>query len=112
MLHPGTQIPNRTLLGLSPAAPPLTMLSHLRDLLWLPSVIMTVERPTHRRAGARSPWREAGSWETSTFPPLGDLVAAVTCRQLRAVVRHFDFFKGGGANIFFDWSELDTPPWI
>lgn len=47
-LHPGTRIPNRALLSLSPAAPPLTMLSHLPDLLWLPSVIMTVERPTQR----------------------------------------------------------------
>lgn len=49
-LHPGTRIPNRALLSLSPAAPPLTMLSHLPDLLWLPSAIMTVERPTQRRS--------------------------------------------------------------
>lgn len=47
-LHPGTRIPNRVLLSLSPAAPPLTMLSHLSDLLWVPSMIMTVERPTQR----------------------------------------------------------------
>lgn len=49
-LHPGTRIPNHALLSLSPAAPPLTMLSHLPDLLWLPSLVMTVERPTQRHS--------------------------------------------------------------
>lgn len=49
-LHPGTRIPNRVLLSLSPAAPPFTMLSHLSDLLWVPSMIMTAERPTQRRS--------------------------------------------------------------
>lgn len=81
MLHPGTRIPNRALLSLSPAAPPLTMLSHLPDPLWLPSVIMTVERPTQRRSrGSLSPERgrimgNLGVIDLSISPPLVDLVS-------------------------------------
>ena len=81
MLHPGTRIPNRALLSLSPAAPPLTMLSHLPDLLWLPSVIMPVERPTQRRSrGSLSPERgrimgNLAVIDLSISPPLVDLIS-------------------------------------
>ncbi len=79
MLHHGTRIPNRALLSLSPAATWLTMLSHLPDLLWLPSLIMTVERPTQRRSrGSLSLERgrilgNLAVIDLSISPPLVDL---------------------------------------
>lgn len=50
------------------------MLSHLPDLLWLPSLVMTLERDQRgASAQAASPWRDAGSWENLRvidLPPL------------------------------------------
>lgn len=81
MLHPGTRTPNRAPSSLSPAASLLTMLSHLPDLLWLPSVIMTVERPTqHHGSGSVSLERirimgNLRVIDLTVLPPLVDLVS-------------------------------------
>lgn len=80
MLHPGTRIPNHALLSLSHAALPLTMLSHLSVLLWLPPVIMTVERPTDRWSrGSLSLERcrimgNLSVIDLSVLPPLVDFI--------------------------------------
>lgn len=65
------------------------MLSHLPDLLWLPSVIMTVERPTQRHSSGFVSLERIGIMgnlgviDLSILPPLVDLVS-----YLDPAVRH------------------------
>lgn len=57
------------------------MLSHLPDLLWLPSVIMTVKRPTQRHSSGLVSLERIGIMgnlgviDLSVLPPLVDLVS-------------------------------------
>lgn len=91
MLHPGTRIPNHALLSLSPAAPLLTMLSHLPDLLWLPLVIMTVKRPTQcwsRSSVSPERVRIMGNLrviDLPILPPLVDLISYLVLQQTTVV---------------------------
>lgn len=91
-LHPGTRIPNRAPLSFSPAAPPLTMLSHLPDLLWLSLVIMVVERPTQcwgRGSLSLERGRIMGNFrviDRSILPPLADLFSYPLSLQTACVL--------------------------